>query len=118
MSQGVEEIVHRRAQLRVWLGLRFSRAPDLRLERCKISFGRNLVPDGKRFESAREAGQHLVEGVEFWRVTAVWTVELHFGRWLSFRGVNQDTYHGRHLDSRARRITLHALIEEASRSTA
>jgi hypothetical protein len=24
----------------------FSRAPDLRLERCKVSFGRNLVPDG------------------------------------------------------------------------
>jgi hypothetical protein len=67
------------------VGLRFSRAPDLRLERCKVSFGRNLVPDGKRFESAREAGQHLVEGVELWRVTAIWAVELHFSRWLSFR---------------------------------
>ena len=44
-----------------------SRATGLRLEGCKVSFGRNLVPGGKRSESAREAGQHLVGFRPSWR---------------------------------------------------
>ena len=44
-----------------------SRAMDLPLEGCKVSFGRNLVPGGKRSESAREAGQHLVGFRPSWR---------------------------------------------------